>query len=138
MLSVGFLAAASLTTISVLLYVLFSFRERTIQLGVLRAIGMNAHQMRRALAAELAFLVGCSLLLGTALGALAVILYVPYLPVQSGAGVDALPHVSQVAWPAIGQIALLFACAFAMGIVLLVASLRRMNLYQAIKMGDTV
>ena len=83
----GFLAATGLTTISVLLYVLFSFRERTIQLGVLRAIGMNARQMRRALVAELAFLVGCSLLLGAALGAFAVMLYVPYLPVQSGAGV---------------------------------------------------
>lgn len=138
MLSVGFLAATSLTTISVLLYVLFSFRERTIQLGVLRAIGMNAPQMRRALVAELAFLVGSSLLLGSALGAFAVMLYVPYLPVQSGAGVDALPHVSQVAWPAIGQIALLFGAAFGVGILLLVASLRRMNLYQAIKMGETV
>jgi putative ABC transport system permease protein len=138
MLSVGFLAATSLTTISVLLYVLFSFRERTIQLGVLRAIGMNAPQMRRALAAELAFLVGSSLLLGTALGAFAVTLYVPYLPVQSGAGVDALPHVSQVAWPAISQIALLFGSAFGVGILLLVASLRRMNLYQAIKMGESV
>ena len=138
MLSVGFLAATSLTTISVLLYVLFSFRERTIQLGVLRAIGMNEPQMRRALVAELAFLVGSSLLLGSALGALAVMLYVPYLPVQSGAGVDALPHVSQVAWPAIVQIALLFGGAFGVGIALLIASLRRMNLYQAIKMGETV
>lgn len=138
MLSVGFLAATSLTTISVLLYVLFSFRERTIQLGVLRAIGMNVPQMRRALVVELAFLVGSSLLLGTALGAFAVMLYVPYLPVQSGAGVDALPHVSQVAWQAIGQIALLFGVAFGVGIALLIASLRRMNLYQAIKMGETV
>lgn len=138
MLSVGFLAAAGLTIISVLLYVLFSFRERTVQLGVLRAVGMNARQMHLALAAELAFLVGCSLLIGIGVGVLAVTLFVPHLPVQSGAGVDTLPHISQMAWPAVGQITLLFGGALGVGIALLVAVLRRMNLFQAIKMGETV
>jgi putative ABC transport system permease protein len=138
MLSVGFLAAAALTQISLLLYVLFSFRERTIQLGVLRAIGMNASQTHRALAAELAFLVSCSLVLGTGIGVLAVLLYVPYLPVQSGAGVDTLPQVSQVAWPAVRQVALLFGIALSLGVALLMAAMRRMNLYQAIKLGETV
>ncbi len=138
LLSIGFLAAVALSTISVALYVLFSFRERAIQLGVLRAIGINARQMRSALASELAFLLGGGLFMGVAVGVLAVTLYIPYLPVQSGAGVDTLPRISQVAWPAIGHIALLFGAALGVGIGLLVTSLRRMNFYQAIKMGETV
>jgi putative ABC transport system permease protein len=138
MLSVGFLASAALSTISVVLYVLFSFRERAIQLGVLRAIGMNARQMRRVLAAELAVLVVGGLALGVALGGWVALLYIPYLPVQSGAGVDTLPHISQVAWGAVVQIALLFGGAFGGGVVLLTAALRRMNFYQAIKMGESV
>ena len=138
MLSVGFLSAAGLTVILVLLYILFSFRERAIQLGVLRAIGMSVRQMRQAMAGELAFLIVCSLLIGTGIGILAVQLYVPYLPVQTGAGIDELPHISQVAWPAIGQITLLFLAALGAGIFLLFAAQRRMNLYQAIKLGETV
>jgi putative ABC transport system permease protein len=138
MLSVGFLAAAGLTLILVLLYILFSFRERTIQLGVLRAIGMKIRQMRQILAWELAFLIILSLLVGTVVGLIAVRLYVPYLPVQSGAGVDALPHISQVSWPAVGQIALLFIAGLGVGILLLFAAQRRMNLHQAIKLGETV
>ena len=98
MLSIGFLASAGLALVLLLLYILFSFRERSIQLGVLRAIGMNVRQMRQIMAGELAFLIVCSLVIGTLIGALAVALYVPYLPIETGTGVDALPLISQVSW----------------------------------------
>jgi putative ABC transport system permease protein len=138
MLSVGFLAAAGLAIVLVLLYILFSFRERAIQLGVLRAIGMTVRQMRQAMAGELTFLIVCSLLIGVGIGVLAVQLYVPYMPVQSGIGVDTLSHISQIAWLAIGQIALWFIAALGSGVALLIAAQRRMNLYQAIKLGETI
>ena len=138
MLSVGFLSAAGLAVILVLLYILFSFRERAIQLGVLRAIGMTVRQMRQAMVGELALLIVCSLVIGTGSGVLAVQLYVPYLPVQSGIGVDALPHISQIAWSAIGQISIWFIAALGVGIALLFAAQRRMNLYQAIKLGESI
>lgn len=138
MLSVGFLSAAGLAVTLILLYILFSFRERAIQMGVLRAIGMTVRQMRLAMAGELALLIVCSLLIGVGIGVLAVQLYVPYLPVQSGAGVDSLPHVSQIAWSAIGNIALWFIAALGAGIALIFNAQRRMNLYQAIKLGETI
>jgi putative ABC transport system permease protein len=138
MLSIGFLASAGLALVLLLLYILFSFRERSIQLGVLRAIGMNVRQMRQIMAGELAFLIVCSLVIGTLIGALAVALYVPYLPIETGTGVDALPLISQVSWLAVGQIVLLFSIAFGLGTYLLITVQRRMNLYQAIKMGETV
>lgn len=138
MLSVGFLSAAGLAVTLILLYILFSFQERTIQLGVLRAIGMTVRQMRLAMVGELALLIVCSLLIGVGIGLLAVQLYVPYLPVQSGIGVDSLPHVSLIAWSAIGKIALWFIAALGAGIALLFKAQRRMNLYQAIKLGETI
>ena len=138
MLSIGFLSSAGLALVLLLLYIIFSFRERSIQLGVLRAIGMNVRQMRQIMAGELAFLIVCSLMIGTLTGVLAVSLFVPYLPIESGSGVDALPLISQVAWPAIGEITLLFVAAFGLGTYLLITVQRRMNLYQAIKLGDTV
>lgn len=138
MLSIGFLSSAGLALVLLLLYILFSFRERAIQLGVLRAIGMHVRQMQQVMAGELAFLIVCSLLIGTLIGILAVSLYVPYLPVESGSSVDALPLISQVAWLAIGEVGLLFSAAFGLGTYLLITVQRRMNLYQAIKLGDTV
>jgi hypothetical protein len=49
-----------------------------------------------------------------------------------------LPLISQVSWLAVGEIILLFSIAFGLGTYLLITVQRRMNLYQAIKMGDTV
>lgn len=138
MLSVGFLAASALTLVGVFLYTLFSFRERFIQLGVLRAIGLSVYQMRTGLAAELAFLVLCGTLIGTGAGVLAVHLFVPYLPVSSGAGVDTLPNISQVAWGALEWIYLLFGLALLAGIAALIVTLRRMSIFQAVKLGETV
>jgi len=45
LLSVGFMAAAFLTVLGFLLYALFSFRRRFIELGILRAIGLSSVQM---------------------------------------------------------------------------------------------
>ena len=56
-LSVGFLAAALLTVLGFLLYALFSFRRRYIELGTLRAIGLSTRQLAIFLTCELAFLI---------------------------------------------------------------------------------
>jgi putative ABC transport system permease protein len=138
MLSVGFLAASALTLVGVFLYAVFSYRERFIQLGVMRAIGMSEKQMRMGLAAELIFLVLCGTLIGTGTGVLAVNLFVPYLPVNSGAGVDTLPNISQIAWNALGWIYLVYGLALSGGIIAMIKTLRRMSIFQAVKLGETV
>lgn len=138
MLSVGFLAASALTLVGVFLYAIFSFRERFIQLGVMRAIGMSVKQMRMGLAAELVFLVVCGALIGNGTGVLAVNLFVPYLPVNSGAGVDTLPNISQIAWNALGWIYLVYGLALSGGIIAMIKTLHRMSIFQAVKLGETV
>ena len=57
LLSIGFGAAAVLTVLGFLLYALFSFRRRFIELGVLRASGLSSEQMTSFLAWELIFLI---------------------------------------------------------------------------------
>jgi putative ABC transport system permease protein len=71
LLSVGFLAASALTVTGFLLYALFSFRERFVQLGVLRALGLSTRQMAVALALEQFILVLAGLIAGTAIAVLA-------------------------------------------------------------------
>ncbi len=53
LLSVGFVSSALLTVLGFLLYALFSFRRRFIEMGMLRAIGLSIRQMMSLLAAEL-------------------------------------------------------------------------------------
>lgn len=137
LLSAGFVASAVLTVVGFLLYALFSFRRRFIEMGMLRAIGLSTSQMNRLLAAELAYLILLGSGVGTLVGVLASRLFVPFL--QIGASVQAQypPFQITIAWMSIFQIYTLFFVLFLAASFVLSAFLRRMRIFQAIKLGET-
>jgi putative ABC transport system permease protein len=137
-LSVGFLAAAVLTVLGFLLYTLFSFRRRFIELGTLRAIGLSTGQMAALLAWELAFLVLVGIGIGTLLGVWMSDLFIPYLQVGTRAADLTPPFVVGIVWPAIFRIYILFGVLFIAALGALVTLLLRMKIFQAIKLGETV
>jgi putative ABC transport system permease protein len=137
LLSVGFAAAALLTVLGFLLYALFSFRRRFIELGILRAIGLSSMQMTTFLAWELAFLILVGILAGTGLGALISDVFIPYLQVGAGEAAMIPPFVVQIAWAEIIQIYVLFAGLFVVALGGLAILLLRMKIFQAVKLGET-
>jgi len=137
-LSVGFLAAALLTVLGFLLYALFSFRRRFIELGTLRAMGLSSVQMTTFLAWELAFLIILGLLAGTFLGSLISEVFIPYLQVGADIQSKTPPFQVQIAWPAIMRIYALFGSLFVVALGVLAGLLLRMKIFQAIKLGETV
>jgi putative ABC transport system permease protein len=136
LLSVGFLAALLLTVVGFLLYALFSFRERFIQLGVLRAIGLSSAQMAAYLALEQFFLILTGLAAGTSIAVLAAYLFIPHLPVTFGQHPGVPPSVVEIAWRDILQVYAVFGGMLLVGISVTLFSLRRMRIFQAIKMGE--
>ncbi|HEU0291492.1 MAG TPA: FtsX-like permease family protein [Anaerolineales bacterium] len=137
LLSVGFVASALLTVLGFLLYALFSFRRRFIEMGMLRAIGLSIQQMTSLLAAELAFLVLLGIGVGTALGVFASQLFVPFLQIGASTQSQYPPFQIQIAWLSIAQIYVLFALLFFAALSALSALLVRMKIFQAIKLGET-
>jgi putative ABC transport system permease protein len=137
-LSVGFLAAALLTVLGFLLYALFSFRRRFIELGTLRAIGLSPGQMTTFLAWELIFLIMLGLVAGTFLGILVSQIFIPSLQVGDSITELIPPFIVEIAWPAIFRIYALFGALFAVALTALAVLLMRMKIFQAIKLGETV
>jgi len=137
LLSVGFVASALLTVLGFLLYALFSFRRRFIEMGMLRAIGLSIQQMTSLLAAELAFLVLLGIGVGTALGVFASRLFVPFLQIGASTQSQYPPFQIQIAWLSIAEIYILFALLFFAALSALSALLVRMKIFQAIKLGET-
>jgi putative ABC transport system permease protein len=137
LLSVGFVASALLTVLGFLLYALFSFRRRFIEMGMLRAIGLSIRQMTALLAAELAFLVLLGIGVGTALGVFASRLFVPFLQIGASAQSQYPPFQIEIAWLSIAQIYVLFVLLFIAALSALSALLVRMKIFQAIKLGET-
>ena len=137
LLSVGFGSAAFLTVLGFLLYALFSFRRRFIELGILRAVGLSARQMIVFVACELAFLILSGLTIGTALGAWVSELFIPYLQIGRTEAALVPPYLVEIPWPTIFTIYLLFALLFVVALSILAVLLLRMKIFQAVKLGET-
>jgi putative ABC transport system permease protein len=137
-LSIGFAAGAVLTVVGFLLYALFSFRRRFIEIGVLRAIGLSLGQMVSFLAWELATLIGVGLAAGTGLGVMVSRLFIPYLQVGSTAASKIPPYVVIIAWPEIIRIYSLFGGMFVIAMIGLAFMLVRIKIFEAVKLGETV
>jgi putative ABC transport system permease protein len=136
-LSVGFIASAFLTILGFLLYALFSFRRRFIELGILRATGLTSKQMSIFLAWELAFLILAGGVVGTLLGGLVSQQFIPYLQIGGDLASVVPPFVVEIAWSAIFRIYILFALVFLVALAGLAMLLTRMKIFQAIKLGET-
>ncbi len=137
LLSVGFTAAAVLTVLGFLLYALVSFRRRFIEFGVLRAVGLSGAQMTAFLAWELAFLILTGGALGTGLGALVSKFFIPFLQISVDEASRIPPYSVDIAWSAIFRVYALFGLLFVVALIILVVMLRRMKIFQAIKLGET-
>jgi putative ABC transport system permease protein len=135
-LSVGFVAAAGLTALGFLLYAVFSFRQRFIELGVLRAIGLSVVQMAAFLAGEQLSLILTGAAVGTGLGVWASRLFIPFLQVQGGPHPHTPPFVVHIAWDGIVQIYLVFGAMLLLGVVLMLVLLVRMRVFEAVKLGE--
>ena len=138
LLSVGFGAAALLTVLGFLLFSIVSFRQRLIQLGMLRAIGLSVGQMIGYLSLEQAIIILTGMGLGTGLGVWAATLFIPFFQVGDNKTAGIPPFVVEVAWDQIVTICLLFVAMFLVAVIILVALLLRMKLFEAVKLGETV
>jgi putative ABC transport system permease protein len=137
-LSVGFLAAALLTVLGFLLYALFSFRRRFIELGTLRAIGLSTRQLAIFLTCELTFLIVLGLGIGTWIGTFISRQFIPYLQIGKGPTASVPPFTVDIAWFAVTRLYLLFGVLFLVAFLVLIILLSRMKVFQAIKLGETV
>jgi putative ABC transport system permease protein len=137
MLSVGFGAAGLFTVLGFFLYSVFSLRRRTIELGVLRAIGFSSGQMAAYLGCELALLLGVGMGAGTLLGIITSRLYIPYFQISASEEGLALPFAVVVAWPDVYRIYAIFGLLFVLALAALLLLLRRMRIFEAVKLGES-
>ena len=138
LLSVGFGAAAVLTALGFLLYALFTFRRRQVELGVMRAMGMSPVQMAVYVVCELGFLLLLGAAVGTGLGVLASHIYIPTLQIGADVAARVPPYVVEIAWMEILRVYVLFGLLYLVALAVLVRSLLKMRIFDAIKLGETV
>jgi putative ABC transport system permease protein len=138
LLSSGFVSAMALTVTGFLLFSLISFQKRKIQLGVLRAIGLSYKQISSTLVLEQAMIVIVGIIIGTGITVLTSHLFIPVLPVGVGTRVAVLPIIVEIDWMDIFRVYALFLGMLVIGLTITIISMRKMKIFQAIKLGETV
>ena len=138
LLSIGFVASSLATMIGFLLYSIFSYQKRYVELGILRAMGLSQNSMMFAIAWELGLLILMGLSIGLSIGLLVSAMYIPYMQFVSDLSGVVPPYLVVIAWEQITQIVALFFITFLIIMLILIAILRRMRIFQAVKLGETL
>ncbi len=137
-LSVGFVAAAILTVLGFLLHSYVSFRQRYIEFGVLRAIGLSVGQMIGFLGVEQLLLILTGITAGTGLGVWVSDLFIPFLQVGTTKNIDVPPFVVLIAWDDIVSIYLVFGIMLIGAVASMIWFLLHLKIFEAVKLGEAV
>lgn len=135
-LSIGFIVAAIITVIGFLFYSFLSLQRRTLQFGVLRAMGLSVRQLIAMLTFETVFLTVTGVAIGTGVGLWAANLFVPFLQVSADA-TGRTPRFLIVTDPTDNlRMYLVLSVMLGAALVGLITLLARLKIAQAVKLGE--
>ena len=134
-LSLGFIVAIVISGLGFLLHALFALRQRILQFGLLRAIGLSTSQITAVVVFEKLFLVMLAAVGGTLIGALTAALFVPLLQIGTAVHGSTPPFVVAPAWGQAVKIYLAFVVMVTVTLAIVIGQLRQLRIYEAIKLG---
>jgi putative ABC transport system permease protein len=135
-LTLGFIISILISFVGFLLYWILSLKGRTLQNGIMRAIGLSLRQLIGMLALEQLLTSGVAILIGVAVGNLASVLFVPNFQIAFNPGSLVPPF--KVIFAAIDFIRLYSIVVFMLllGLGILSYMLSRIRVHQALKLGE--
>ncbi len=135
-LTLGFVLSILVSFIGFLLYWVLSLRGRTLQNGILRAIGLSLKQLIGMLAVEQLLTSGVAVLIGIGVGNAASLLYVPNFQIAFNPSSLVPPFKVMFDSSDLMRIYLLVGFMLLFGLGILAYMLSRLRIHQAIKLGE--
>jgi putative ABC transport system permease protein len=136
MLSIGFIASTGLSVMAIFVSALAILRQRSIELGMLQALGMPSFVARRAIMIEQGLMSFLGIIIGLSAALIATQTMLPYLQ----AGVQPYPSVPPTqpitAWLTLIVMVLVYGAALGITAVLAFRSIQRLRVADAVKLGD--
>lgn len=135
-LSIGFAVSVVATVIGFFLFNFLSMRNRTLQFGVLRAMGLSLGQLIASLGLEGIFTVGVGVGVGTILGRLSANYFLPFLELGSDMSHTVPPFIVVIDSADLSRIYTVLLSMLIVGVAALAVVLVRVRLHQAVKLGE--
>ncbi len=135
-LTFGFITAVLVSVTGYVLFLVFALRERALQFGLLRALGLHRRQVVGMLVLEQLLTGGFAIAAGLAIGQLAALLYVPLLQLAGPAAEQILPFRVVALRSDYLRFYVLALVILAAGGVLFQSLVRRLRVHEALKLGE--
>lgn len=135
-LTVGFIVALALCFIGFLMYWILSIRQRTLQFGIYRAMGMRMREILTMLFNEQLCISVLSIAVGAAVGHLAAKLYMPLIQIAYASSDSYLPLRTAVNAADTARLLMIVAVMLVVCMAILFTIIRRMKIAQALKLGE--
>jgi putative ABC transport system permease protein len=132
-LSIGFLAAAVMAILGLLVYSYASLQERAYRLAVLNAVGLSRNQIMSQVVMEYAFLALFGVLAGAMIGLVASGLFVPFFRFTGEKGIPLPPLIPIIANDQLRNLSLIFGLTIVTIEVGTMASILHNRLVQILK-----
>ncbi|NIK80227.1 putative ABC transport system permease protein [Paenibacillus castaneae] len=135
-LTLGFVLSILVSFIGFLLYWVLSLRGRTLQNGILRAIGLSLRQLIGMLGIEQLLTSGVSVLIGILVGNIASLLYVPNFQIAFNPSSLVPPFKVMFDSTDLMRIYILVGFMLLIGLGILAFMLSQLRIHQALKLGE--
>lgn len=135
-LTLGFVLSILVSFIGFLLYWVLSLRGRTLQNGILRAIGLSLRQLIGMLGVEQLLTSGVAVLIGIGVGNIASRLYVPNFQIAFNPSSLVPPFKVMFDATDLIRIYVLVGFMLVIGLGILAYMLSKLRIHQAIKLGE--
>ncbi|HMN28277.1 MAG TPA: FtsX-like permease family protein, partial [Caldilineaceae bacterium] len=137
-LSIGLIMTTVLSMLTLATYAVLSYRQRLIQLGILRAIGLAPGQLALSLGSEQIIITLVAVSAGVYLGLLASYLFIPFLQIGYSEGELVPPFVVAIAWDDVARLVAALLIAMLLTTAGIVGLLLRLQTFKAVKLGEVL
>jgi putative ABC transport system permease protein len=135
-LSLGFLVAVAVTLAGFVLYWFFALQSRTVQFGVLRAMGISKNELLRMLFSEQIMTAGFAVILGVALGQIASRLFLPFLDAGQDITKQVPPFHVVFEQGDLNRLYIVILFMILIGAGMLLFRIGQLRISQAVKLGE--
>ena len=135
-LTIGFLGAAVLSGVGLMVYNYASLQERLFRFTILRAVGLKLVQIVGQVTIEYMVLMVYGVAGGALIGAWASRLFIPFFQATDRSVLNPPMLLPMVAWGEIGRISAVFTGVLIVVQVAVIGAALRKGVFQALRMGD--
>ena len=136
MLTLGFIASMLISLLGFLIYWIISIQNRTLQFGILRAMGMSLAKVIGMLACEQLLVSGAAIVLGVIVGGMTGDMFIPLLQIMYSAADQVPPFRIMAYGEDYIKVYIVIGIMITLGFMTLWRIISKIRIDQAVKLGE--